>query len=523
MKIQTSWILLIALCAALSVSGCAAVDDAIEMVNELIFGENDKGDSEGGKREYRYIPSMSAGNYAVAIDPYDGSLELIDPINKKHEYIPLSPDPVDAVVLPDNKTVVVLDGRRHEVRFADVNTLAVTGVVTVGETVNRLIAAPQGYYVLAIYDPNLGSVDYGDSGIINYYELNILFPGNGIARAVSIDFAPDNIVFTPDGSSCLLGKEFRVVHLDLETAETTAFPLSLGAQDSRTPTAMSISPDGKLAVITVAENSDVYVLDLIEGRINILDASSKAADMVFVPDTHTVILTLPDENAVAVIDLDSGIVETVEMGDTMSLVELMPGGAQAVFYSIGGAGITIMDIEDNKTKSYSLNGTIDSSSAGSPLKIDPNGLFVAVVVSGYAGGYKGDWGDDDYWGDYWDDYWNDDDDNYIDGYGNTLDLVDLGESVTVPFGLEGRVDEFRFSTEGATIGLLVSDANKLVVLNVATLKAFSRPLGRSAQSLQYMSSTGKYLVDYDHDEGKLAFADQADQENFWFAVRIFDN
>ncbi len=475
--------------------GCEAFDNLYEDAHAKIFGGEDDDANNSGKREYRYIDSMTTLTYAAVIDPYDGSLDLVDPVRRDRVKISTKPDPIDAAILVDGITAAVLDGGTKEVRFVNTESYAVTSVASVGEAINRLVPSIAGSYVLGIYDPNRGSANFGDSGLINYFELDILDARGNPTRTVSIDFTPDNILFLPpDGNSCLISKGYRVLRLNLDDGSTTAFPLTLNPQESRTPETMIISSDGALAVITVLETTDVYVLDLELDGINILDTALAVSDAAFVPGTHTALLALPDNAALAVVDLDIGIPETIDLGDSYQSILMAPDGLKAVLFSDGGSSLAVTDLTEWKTKIHPLNGMIDMSTLDNPIQISSNSRYIAVTEL-----------------------------SALDSYSSSaLDILDLETRVAVPFGLESWMEDFQFSPTGFTAGILLPYADKLVVLNLATMQAFSRPVEADSIGLGYVPAAGSYVVDYDREKGRLAFVNEMDPENFWLAETLFD-
>ncbi len=452
-----------------------------------LFGEDEK--EERHRQPYQDIPAFTNGRYGLLIDPYDGSVDRVDPAGKSRVSIPTSPDPKHAAVIDDGAAFAVLDNVQHIVRIIDVAAARVTKTIAVGEAVNRLIANPYGGYLLAIYDPAAGEVDFGESGMINYYKLDILDLASLERQTVSIDFTPDNIIFNPDGRTCLLGRDYRLVHLEMDTVQTVSYPLSLGPGDPRTPTRIAISPDGEFVIILVSETLDVYVIDLVGQSINILDLSGKADDIQFIPETRIALLPLSATGSIAVVDLDQATPETIDIDAFLERVLISEDGRWAALYGLGESRIVVLDLEEFEAQLFPLDVAVNSYLAA-PVAFAPDNERLLVI-----------------------------------GYGevtNDIDIVDLNTNRVIPLGFEGEIADYAFSDRQPSLGVLLHSAQKFVRVNLETLDAQSWPIGQLAERLYYLPEVERYMVDYDHRSGKLSFMGDLGSDFFWIADRLFD-
>jgi len=473
----------LAMMAAVLLPGCGWVTD--------ILDEDDEDEEEA--EPYRFLTVMEAGASAAIVDPYDGSLDLLDPINEERASVATSKHVFNEAVLADGQTVAVLDDVLDEVRIVDVASAEVKHVISVGSAVSSLIPSPYGSQVLAIYDPSEGETDFGEGGVINYFELNILDAEEGTNLPVSIDFTPENIAFSPDGHTCLLGRDYRLIHLDMDTVETVTFPLSLGPNDPREPRHIEISPDGEFAMILVDRFTDVYVLNLVDHTINILDLAGSAGDIVFIPETRIALLPVPELWVAAVVDLDSAIPEEIALDFPATDVRISPDGTMVLFYADRGNDVAIMDLADWKTELYpltvSINRTIDE-----PVCFDPDSLMILAV--GQTG--AGDYGIHD------------------------INLIDLDSRVVVPIGLEGTIYDYAFSPNQQTLGFVLPEQEKFVRLDLLNFQGQSWDLGRKVHLLHYLPTAEVYMVDYHDTRGKLTFIGDRGSDLFWCAKAIFD-
>jgi len=109
---------------------------------------------------------------------------------------------------------------------------------------------------------------------------------------VHIGFNPLSYHFAPatDGTERLLvlsANEVAVVNLSAKATEADVrYPLSLPGAGELTPSDVTFSPDGRYAMVPVAQNSDLYVLDLLSPSVNILSLTTRAQSL-FVDGDYT--------------------------------------------------------------------------------------------------------------------------------------------------------------------------------------------------------------------------------------------
>jgi hypothetical protein len=494
---RTSFITIaaVALLALFNLGGCGFLDDLGDEIETLVTGEDQDDETHdwSHKRPYSYMPARAALGLGAVLDPYDGSLVMLDPTTRKRIAMPLTADPVDFKSIENGSAYAILDDLADELRIVDTADRDIVHVIDVGETVNKLVISPYGTYLLAIYDPNRGDVEFGDSGMVNYFELDIIHIPSGNKISVSIDFTPENIVFTPDGLRCLLGRDYRLVLLDLDTADTVSYPLSLGPEDPKVPKAIAVSPDSEFAMVLVKDTADVYVLDLVNPSINILDLTSAARDILFIPNTRVALLPVPADESIALVDLDEAVPEQIEIGRTLEKALLSPDSTLAVFYEDGGDELVVMTLDDQRTRVYPLNVRINSDRSD-PISFTPDSS--KIVVQGQPG--YGSYGQYD------------------------IDVVDLVARVVVPLGFEGAIGDMVYSEQQQTLAVLLPAAFKLSRVDLNTLEAEAFDLDPVAKRVSYVPEAGAFLVDYDDDAGRVTFVGDQGSEILWTARGLFD-
>jgi len=493
MKVSKQIMILGLLIMAFTTMGCGLVDDAVDQVDIWINGEEKEED--GPKRPYQYIPAIAVGEQAAVIDPFDGNIELIDPNTKVRRTIRTSLDTKTMVPAQNGTKIVSLDHYLDLVRIIDVESRETEHIIHVGETVNRLIPSPFGNQVLAIYDPDLGDVGFGDSGTINYFELDIIDTSAGTFKSLSIDFAPNRIAFAPDGLNVLLSKDIRLIQLDMASGQYVSFPLTLQPDDTISPRAIAISPDSEFALILVNGSSDVYVIDLVAQYINIIDLTGEPVDVLFVPDTaqperRIALLPLGPTGQVALVDLDEAVPEILEVEKVVNSGVISPDGMRALFFESGGHSIISMDLESFDHRIYPLNISIDFDER-KPVRFSPDSKK-AIVIGEPGYGTYGSW---------------------------DVDVLDFANHNVAPVGFESEITDMEFSTNAPTVGVLLGGAKKFVVLDLDTLVARARPTRAQSRNVEYLPGANAYVIDFKMRKGMLLFVGDQGSDLFWIAAR----
>ncbi|MCL4234229.1 MAG: hypothetical protein KJ042_06895, partial [Deltaproteobacteria bacterium] len=444
-------------------------------------------------------------------------VELIDPSRHLRHTIPTRPDPVDFAAVPGRELAAVLDTRTHELAIVNIGEQRVREFIPVGQTSNAIYVTPTERYLLTVFDPGRGEAAYDETGVVNPNEITIVDIETGEARFVSLKFSPDRIQCAALADVCLLGREQRMAHLDLATGETVSYPLSLGIDDLRTPDLVRLSPDGAYALVSVGESDDLYVLDLAERNINIMETGSRARSILFLGGDVAVITSGYDAS-LFVYDVKSGANFVADLGGQVyPSAFATPDGERLVLYdSSYGHSVAVIaiadlvalldqfvagesvDLPESIFREYLLDGFIDGEISGRPVRCDPTSRFLAVASTMSNGA------------------------SY-----QQIEIVDLvaGETssdVTAGLGLESYLTDFAFSTTSPTMGLLLGPVGKFVVVDLTTLQAAARPVGSMGETVHYLAGSEAYVVKHELLNGKLAFVGDVDAEFFWMAMSIFN-
>jgi len=110
-------------------------------------------------------------------------------------------------------------------------------------------------------------------GVVNLTSLQVLDVETGAAVAVTVGFAPEHVLYAADSGRAVVLSQSRVAVIDLGSSPPrteVVFPLTLSQDQVVRPVGVSLTPDGRYALIPVADSADMYVLDLESHSINLV-------------------------------------------------------------------------------------------------------------------------------------------------------------------------------------------------------------------------------------------------------------
>ncbi len=369
-------ILCAALCAALSLTGCAADDDASPSPNHpgpdgpgVMPTPTDPDDSgeppfvpeqeEFLVRElavsssYVFVPNQSEGSTTVArIDGRDLRVTLLEVGLDPREVQAAEVEGIGAVayVLCEGASTVAIirdapdDGPPHIMQ------------VRVPREVNALALSPDGRYAIAYIDPTRPLLNGASVASLQTMALVRLgdAPGEAVAYQLSVPRLLRSVSFTEDSREAYLVGREGIARLVLETISADQFipTLDLGLSDQALPPEdleLALAPDG---AVFVARSSEVRgfglftpELDGVKGRLIALDSVPTDIDLIRDDAGRAqVLVTLRAEARALLYDVEAilqlGDEQTPEpvqiidtTGITAGLAQLTPDHSRALLYS----------------------------------------------------------------------------------------------------------------------------------------------------------------------------------------------
>ncbi len=221
--------------------------------------------------------------------------------------------------------------------------------------------------------------------------------------AASVAGPPGTVSLTPDERLALISSgmkinpadpsviapDNRITVVDLKSNPPKVLTtLEAGAQ----PTGLSVSPDGKLALVTNRSDGTVSVFSIEgntvakTGTIKLGDEKSGPSGVVFTPDGKFALVTRDGDNFVSVLSVDGGKVELAKRDISVGLrpygITMNPGGQNAVVGNVGrgGGDADTISLIDLTQKPFRAVETVSVGQTPEGLQFSPDGKHLAVVA-----------------------------------------------------------------------------------------------------------------------------------------------
>ena len=214
---------------------------------------------------------------------------------------------------------------------------------------------------------------------------------------------PENVAIAPDESLALVAASTKIDPADpkkttsdnrLSVIDLKASPPAVIAtvEVGASPTGVSFSPDGKLALVANRGDGTVSVLTVagktvtVTGKVALGDAKSGPCHVAFTPDGKRALVTRDGDHRISVLTVDGTKVEDSKAymvaGIRPYSISISPKGDVAVLTNQGGGQgdtdiITVIDLKKNPPR------IVDSLSVGQipeAAAFSPDGSHVAVTI-----------------------------------------------------------------------------------------------------------------------------------------------
>ena len=327
------------------------------------------------------------------------------------------------------------------------------------------------------------------TGVLNLTEAVFVDMATTEVHRVAVGFAPENVLFTADGSRAVVLSRSQVAVVDLSSwTLVVTYPLTLDSSSQVEPTDVVLTPDGGYALVTIAGSPDLYVLDLEAESIDIVELNGTPSDLqVDTVNDRTIIVY---SNRAQVDVLEHSYFETTGFDLDEPASAILATGDQHLLYNPGSSYHDV----------YRFNlaaGSVDKYRAENPVEdmyvTEDGALAVATTrpESTYSDGVSG----------FYDAY-----------YG--LSIFDLTtDSTPAALALQSAPVGVQLVSEGGvnTAFVLLDGLDELVQVDLATgssssLKLAAPPVGITA------IPDGPFVVSHESALGLLSFYDVATGE-----------
>jgi len=387
----------------------------------------------------------------------------------------------EATNLDDCYDDLIVETEIDVIRDADV-----IGEIAIDGPFNKIAYASDGRFGIAYLDFSDDSLNL--TGVVNLNSIIAIDLVEGNATPISVGFAADRVLFVEDpdlGATkavVLSRNSVALINLleDVPEREVT-FPLTLDPDASVIPVGVDLTPDGRYALISVQNSSDLYTLDLESQSINIVELSSSPAAMSVDASAESTVLVFDKRSKVDVLDHTYFDVETFNLDESMD--QISSGDGYAVLWNDNEKhDVYRLDLNSAELVEYRLqNPAID-------LEIAPGGDFAVVLTraenafgSGVEGVYDASPG---------------------------MEILDLRDDDTQPFLLEGQGLGVAFSqTDTELHALVLQDGQDyLYQLDLYTGVAMEIGLSKPPVAIGSMAD-GTFYITHTSGLGLVSFLD----------------
>ena len=376
---------------------------------------------------------------------------------------------------------LVVETEIDVIRDADV-----IGEIAIDGPFNKIAYAADGRFGIAYLDFTDESLNL--TGVVNLNSVIAIDLIEGSATPISVGFAADRVLFVEDAdlgatkAVVLSRNSVALIDLlqDIPQTEVT-FPLTLDPDASVIPVGVDLTPDGRYALISVQDSSDLYTLDLESQSINIVELSSSPAAMSVDASAESTVLVFDKRSKVDVLDHAFFDIETFNLDEAMDQIEA--GDGYAVLWNDNEKhDVYRLDLNSGELVEYRLqNPAVD-------LEVAPGGDFAVALTraeDGFGSGVEG-----------------------VYDASPGMEILDLRDDDTQPFLLEGQGLGVVFSQSDTELHALVLQQGQdyLYQLDLYTGVAVEIDLSQPPVAIGSMAD-GSFYITHTSGLGLVSFLD----------------
>jgi hypothetical protein len=255
--------------------------------------------------------------------PYAGQLAWVES-NGSSSLVDLNrATPERLVSVPDGLSLIVLSGwdtcedDDPKIKYLSDCPISDQGhqqefeLVRSGKVINILDIPPEFQAFAFSKDGSIAaaSLDLASSstltinGMLNLTAVVFVEIGTGVTHEVSIGFAAEAVVFSEDGAKAVVLSRSQVAVVDLNTWQrTVTFPLTLDPDQVVSPKDVILAEDSRYALVTVAGSADLYVLDLEQESIDLVELGVSPDDMAEDLGSNQTVIVSDNSRSVQVLE-----------------------------------------------------------------------------------------------------------------------------------------------------------------------------------------------------------------------------
>jgi hypothetical protein len=297
--------------------------------------------------ESSYEVPIATGSYIWVANPDSGRVAYVAGATLAVHTVEAGNAPTYMSAIPsatDDAVVVlnVLSSDATILRVAPDGELTKSTVSGVAAGANALTVSPSGRWVMAWTDArNIAS----PNPLQGYQAVTLIDLGaTPPAKTVlSVGFRPVDVAYAADDSAAFAVTEDGVSIVDLTQAAgprvTGNVPLTDDPTENADTRDVSITPDGRLAVVRREGSASIGIVDLKAGTLGAIDLSGAVTDVDITADGRSAVAVVRETAEVAIIPLGAGIPEPSAVqhvtiaGETVGSASIAANGKAVLLYT----------------------------------------------------------------------------------------------------------------------------------------------------------------------------------------------
>ena len=337
--------------------------------SEAAGGAGDRADAGDGapstpelELDNTYQAPISTGRFIWIANPTSGRVAYVDATTLVVKTVEAGNAPTTVTAVPDasgGDQVVVLNALSNDatVLRTDGTMLASRTIPGIVAGANRLVVSSKGRFAIAWVDGRQVANARATDGFQTLTVLDLGATDPTAARTtLAVGFRPASVSFSTDERHAFAVTEDGVSILTLDGAGGPRVGNNVALDADPTATAdtrdVSITSDGRFALVRREGSNTVGVVDLSSGALTALALSGPVTDLDVTDDGTRAVAVVRQTSEVAVIPLGGAaptladVTHVTIAGETIGQTVLTAGGATAVLYSnaVSSERITVLSL-----------------------------------------------------------------------------------------------------------------------------------------------------------------------------------
>jgi hypothetical protein len=298
--------------------------------------------------ESSYEVPVATGHFIWVANPVSGRVAYVDAASLQVRTVEAGNAPTTLASIPGvDDAVIVLNALSDDATILRVaikdGTLTRDRIAGVAHGANAVTVAANGRWAIAWTDARRVPGVMPFQGFQDLTVMDLGTPQPAKPKVIlSVGFRPAAVTFAADGTRAfaITADGITIIDLAAPGGPVAARHISVvdtGAGDAAAD--VSITPDGRLAVVRREGRASFGIVDLATGEEQTVPAASPVTDVDLTDDGSQVVAVARDAAEVIVLPLGANppslaaAIRLVIRGETIGSVVLAPGGGTALLYS----------------------------------------------------------------------------------------------------------------------------------------------------------------------------------------------